>query len=161
MRPLLHRAALSALAGLLIVLAGCVPRVEEPDVRLTGVRIAGLGLQGGLLYAQIEVINPNRFDIGAERVDYEIELNDPDSGEDQWVPLASGTLTDPVQIAGRDTTVVEVPIEFRYSGLGGALRSVIETGTFRYQVSGSIRIVEPLRRTVPYRHQGIVNVIRD
>jgi LEA14-like dessication related protein len=158
MLPFPHRAALAAFAGLLLLLTGCVPRVEEPDVRLTGVRVAGLGLQGGLLYAQIEVVNPNRFDINAERGDYEIELGDRDMGENRWVPLASGTLTDPIRIGGHDTTIVEVPIEFRYSGLGGALRSIIETGTFQYRVSGSIRIVEPLRRTVPYRHQGVVGV---
>ena len=47
MRPLPHCAALAALAGLLIVLTGCVPRVEEPDVRLTGVRSPGSACRAG------------------------------------------------------------------------------------------------------------------
>lgn len=161
MTPVLRRTLIALAALPILLIAACAPAIEEPDVRLTGVRIAGLGLQGGLLYAQVEIENPNGFGISAVRVDYDIELSDVDEAGDGWIPLAAGTFTDPIRVDARGTSVIEVPVEFRYAGLGGALRSILETGTFQYRVTGSVSIDQPLRRTVPYRHQGVVSVIRD
>lgn len=139
-------------------LTACVPRVEEPEVRLTSVQVAALGFQGGLLHAEFEVINPNRFSISASRVDYEIEFSKPGTDSQEWAPLASGMIDEEVRVDARDTAAIEVPISFRYSRLGGALRSILETGTLEYRVRGTIEVDEPLRTSVPYRHQSIVNV---
>ena len=53
------------LAALVVGAAACVPRIEEPEVRLAGVRLGGLGLQGGLVYVRLSVVNPNRFGLEA------------------------------------------------------------------------------------------------
>lgn len=151
-------ALLAAALALVWAAAACVPKVKEPEVRLAGVRVGGLGLQGGLLYVRLSVINPNRFALETEGLTYDVELSDPGAGEERWIDLAEGTFGEEIRVEAHDSTVVEIPVEFRYSGIGGALRSLLATGTFQYRVSGRVAIEEPLRTEIPYRHRGTVTL---
>lgn len=147
------------LAVLLAAAAACAPRFEEPDVRLVGVRLGGLGLRGGLVYVQLNVVNPNAFALEAAGLTYDLELSDPlADGDGGWVDLAEGRFQEDVRVAARDSTVVEIPVEFSYSGAGAALRSILDKGTFSYRVRGEVVLREPLRTDVPYRHSGTVSL---
>ena len=149
--------ALVALAG---IATACLPRIKEPDVRLVGVRVGGLGLQGGLLYVRLSVANPNGFPLVADGLTYDIEVSDPGAADgDGWAELAEGTFREEVRVEGRDSTVVEIPVEFRYTGVSGALRSILDTGTFSYRINGRVAVEKPLRTESPYRHRGVVSVI--
>jgi hypothetical protein len=59
--------------------------------------------------------------------------------------------------------VIEIPIQFRYDDLGGAVRSILDTGTFNYRVTGDVRLSEPIGRTFPYSKTGVVSMtgVRD
>lgn len=142
--------------ALTVVAAGCGGAVQEPEVRLEGIRIGGLGLEGGLAYVRFHVANPNRFAVRALGIDYDLELQRP--GVDEWSGLANGTHRDTVRIGARDSVVVEVPVEFTYRELGPALRSVLDRGTLNYRVSGSVQVAEPVRRDIPFRHRGTVTL---
>lgn len=146
------------LAALVVGAAACVPRIEEPEVRLAGVRLGGLGLQGGLVYVRLSVVNPNRFGLKAAGLTYDLDLADIQDGERRWVDLAEGTFAEKIRVEGNDSTVVEIPVEFRYSGLGSAVRSILATGTFDYRVRGEVSITEPLGTEIPYRHSGTVTL---
>jgi LEA14-like dessication related protein len=146
---------LVALAGLA---TACIPKIKEPDVRLVGVRVGGLGLQGGLLYVRLSVVNPNDFPLVADGLTYDIEVSDPAADGDGWAELAEGTFREEVRVEGGDSTMVEIPVEFRYTGVGGVLRSIIDTGTFSYRINGRVAVEKPLRTEIPYRHRGVVSV---
>lgn len=146
-------------ATLLVVLAGasCLPGIREPEVRLVGVRLGGLGLQGGVLYAQLSVTNPNRFGITATGITYDLEVLDPSADGERWYDFAEGEYETDFTVGARDSAVVEVPIQFRYEAVGGAIRSIVARGLFEYRVSGAVSIEEPVRTTVPFRRRGVVS----
>ncbi|HEX7048724.1 MAG TPA: LEA type 2 family protein [Longimicrobiales bacterium] len=138
--------------------AGCVPRVESPEVRVVGVRLGGLGLQGGLVYVQLSVVNPNEFGLEADRLTYDLDLRAA-GGDDEWVNLTEGAFSEEVRVGARDSAVVEIPVEFSYAGVGAAVRSILARGTFDYRVSGRISVTEPISTEVPYRERGTVALV--
>jgi hypothetical protein len=89
---------------------------------------------------------------------YAIEMNSATTSAASYVPLASGTLDREVSIAAHDSALVEVPVDFTYDGVGGALRSILRSGTLDYRLSGDLQVLEPLRRRIPFRHNGTVNL---
>jgi LEA14-like dessication related protein len=154
-RTLIPLLALVALAA-----GGCAGAFTQPEIRFDGVRVGSLGLRGGLLYAQLHVTNPNRFAFETASMSYDLELRAPASAgqEARWVRVAQGTYDERVRVEGRQGRLVEIPIEFTYAGLEGALRSVLDQGTVNYRVEGTVQVVDPLRRQVPYRRTGVVAV---
>jgi LEA14-like dessication related protein len=151
----------AALLLLAFAAGGCASAFQQPEVRFDGVRLGSIGLRGGMLYARIHVTNPNRFGFETSALSYDLELRAPGDGADdegRWVRLAEGTYAEPVRVGGRDSTVVEIPIEFSYSALDGALRSVLDRGTVSYRVGGVVEVRDPVRRSVPYRRTGSVVV---
>jgi LEA14-like dessication related protein len=156
-----HRSILTALL-LVLPLASCAGAFRQPEVELEGIRVGSIGLRGGTLFAQVLVTNPNRFDLETRSLRYDLEIAHPTQAG-QWVSFAEGTIDERVRVGSRSSTILEVPIAFRYDDLSGAMRSILDTGTFVYRVSGDVRLSEPVSRTIPYRKQGTVSMagIRD
>jgi LEA14-like dessication related protein len=150
------RAAVAALA-LMLPATACSLAYRQPEVRLEGIRVGSVGLRGGMLYAQMFVANPNGFDMETSALRYDLQLAHP-TNEQEWISFAQGTMTEPIKVAGGRTTMIEVPIAFRYQDLGGALRTILDTGTFNYRVSGDVQLKEPVTRSIPYRKTGVVTM---
>jgi LEA14-like dessication related protein len=140
-------------------LTACVGRVRQPEITLTGVRLSGLGLRGGSLMAELEIRNPNGFDVETRSITYDLQVSDRDaSNNPTWVQFAKGTLEDKIKVGDHGTTKVQIPIEFRYDAVSGALRSIMDRGTFDYKVEGVVALREPLSRNIPYRHAGNISL---
>ena len=132
--------------------AACVGRVRQPEVELAGVRVGGIGLRGATLIAELNIKNPNDFDIETDSVTYEFEVAQTGSGN--WSRFTQGSYTQRVKIEEDDNTEVEIPIDFDYSGFSGALRSILDRGTFDYRVRGRVFVREPLERQIPFTKGG-------
>jgi LEA14-like dessication related protein len=152
--------ALAAWLAFATVPAGCASLFQVPEVRLQSMRVVGLGLTGGTLEAGVLVSNPNRYALRTAQLSYDLELADAGQSGDNWSPLANGQLERVVEIPASDSVVVAVPIEFTWAGVGGAIRSLLERGTFDYRVSGALQLNSPIRRDVPYRRTGTLSVGR-
>jgi LEA14-like dessication related protein len=149
----------SILTALLIALpaAACAGAYQQPEVQFEGIRLGSVGLRGGTLYAQVLITNPNRFDLETRSLTYDLEVNHPtDAG--QWTTLAQGVIDERMRVERRSSKILEVPVQFRYDEMGGALRSILDTGTFNYRVTGDVRLAEPITRTFPYRRTGTVSL---
>lgn len=133
--------------------AGCSSVVKQPEVTLTSIEVGGIGLRGATLIAHLDVGNPNSFDIETDSIVYELEAASP-SDATSWSRITQGTVTQRIKIDDNNKTKVEIPIEFGYSGLGGAMRSILDRGTFNYRVRGTVFIREPLKRSVPFTKSG-------
>lgn len=159
MRKVMRSRAAGVLLTLIVALGmtACLPKLKDPEVRLTGVRLGGIGLRGGLLYAKLSVVNPNSFTLKADGITYNLEIADAEE-ENSWLEFAEGTITEDLRVGARDSTVVEVPVEFRYDAVSGALRSILDRGTFNYRVSGRVQVESPVRTMVPYRKSGVVSL---
>jgi LEA14-like dessication related protein len=156
----MHRAGMTRTCALLVAAAlasGCM-KVHEPEVRLAGVRLAGIGLTGGTLQVRLQVVNPNRFALRADGLTYDLALGEPGSEAGDWIPFAQGTFPESLQVPARDSAIIDIPVEFSYRGVGGAIRSLLETGSFRYRVAGVVHVTGPIRRDLPYQRRGVVTL---
>ncbi|MGH7501310.1 MAG: LEA type 2 family protein [Longimicrobiales bacterium] len=117
-----HRWERIGLATVLLALSACFLSFRQPEVRLAGLRLGTIGLTGGTVFARVVITNPNRFALAAEGLEYDLELGDPDR-DDAWIRLADGVFDGDLRVEGSDSTLVEVPLDFRFEGLGTALRS--------------------------------------
>lgn len=137
-----------------ILAASCVPRVEQPDVWLSGARLVSLGITGGVIDVELGIYNPNSFLVRAGGITYDLDFEDP--GGEEWLDFADGRIDELVPVPARDTATVVVPVEFDYRGLGAAVRALLERGSFQYRVSGMVAVEEPVVRDIRYRHSGTV-----
>jgi len=145
------------LASLAVLATACSSAVRQPEVRLESVSIGGVGLRGATLYADVHITNPNSFDLETGELNYDLQLPDPDN-PNGWVSFAKGTLEERIRVDSNGSTVVKVPIQFRYDDAGGALRSILDSGTFNYRVRGDVRLREPFGRTIPFTKTGVVSL---
>ena len=150
--------ALRALTLLVVVVpAGCFGSFQQPEVRLDGVRLGSIGMRGGLLYAQLSVSNPNDFGLEARSLTYDLQLADAAASEPEWVRLADGKFDEPIVVGARDSTRVEVPVEFSFANVSAIAQALLERGIVDYRVSGTVDVREPVSRSVPYRRAGQVS----
>lgn len=156
MRASQRRRAFALLAGAALALGGCSSVFEEPRVAFEGLRIGGLGLEGGRVLVRVSVVNPNSFGLEASAVDYDLDLRDP-SGE-SWVDLAEGVYDEEIRVGGGDSVVVEIPVDFTYRQLGPALRSLLNRGNVDVRVAGSVDLEEPVTRRIPFRKEQNVSL---
>jgi LEA14-like dessication related protein len=132
----------------------CEP-VKAPLVELTGVRVRGIGLRGATVVAELGIDNPNKFAIQSDSVTFEFSARDP-RNQGTWSRVTEGTNTQQVRIEEASRTVVEIPIEFAYSDLGGPIRSILDRGVLDYRINGRVFVRKPLRRSVPFSREGSV-----
>src|SRR5690242_1227937 len=122
---------------------------QQPIVHLQSVQVAGVGLTGGSLNVQLSVYNPNHYRLDATQLNYRVLLNS-DS-----VQLATGTVNNQFTVKDNDSTVVNIPVDFTYAGVGAATRSLLNTGVVTYHVVGDIRVGSTVGSfTVPYSQVG-------
>jgi LEA14-like dessication related protein len=153
---------LTAALLLTAVLSACGSGVyRQPEVTLENVQVGGLGLRGGTLLVNLEVVNPNRFALSANQLQYQLALRDPGQpGDTTWIPFAIGTYDQPFSVAARDTAQVQIPVEFTYAGLGSAAGSLLRSGTFTYRASGTVDVRTPLGGyEVPFQRRGTVSLL--
>jgi len=153
------RAAMALVLAL--VVSGCGTfGFREPEVTLENVSLGSLGLRGGTLLVSLRVRNPNGFSLGAERLHYELAVRDPDArGDTAWVDFADGTFDERFTVSAGATETVQVPVEFSYSGLGGAGSSILRSGSFTYRARGRVEVRTPVGvREVPFTKRGVVTM---
>ena len=143
--------ALAAVAAL----GGCASLglggFKEPVVSFKDLRVAGLGLNGGSLDVFLNVYNPNGFRLDATRLTYKLMVGDQQ--------LALGALDSRFTVQRGDSTVVRIPVDFTYSGIGGVARQMMDNGTAEYRVTGDVTVGTPVGNfTVPYDRTGRFSV---
>ena len=150
---LINRSIFSCVLTGAMLAAGCSSALKQPEITLASLSVGGIGLRGATLVAHVDIRNPNSFDLETDSITYELEAadaNDPN----RWARVSQGVVTERIKVDDHGSTTVEIPIEFNYSSLSGAMRSIIDRGTFNYRVRGNAYVREPLRRSVPFSKTG-------
>ena len=120
---------------------------QQPVVTLRDVRLNGVGLTGGSIDVQLNVYNPNGYRLDATRLTYNLLVD--------TVRVATGALDRQMTLMEGDSTVVTIPVNFTYAGIGEAGRQLINTGSVDYTVNGDITATTVVGRfTVPYSSSG-------
>ena len=105
---------------------------REPVVNFRNVSVGGLGLNGGTLNIVLSVYNPNSFRLDASRLTYQLLVD--------TIPLGSGAMDKRFSVESNDSTDVELPLRFTWSGAGSAVRDLINNGTVPYRVLGDLTV---------------------
>ncbi len=126
---------------------------REPVVTYKDAVITGLGLSGGSLEVVLSIYNPNGFRLDGTGITYRIAVDS--------VPFGNGTLSERFTVQEGDSTTVRLPLQFTYAGVGQAGRTLIQTGSVNYTVSGDITVGTPIGSfTRPYSGKGRLTTIR-
>ena len=120
---------------------------KEPIVTFQDAKITGLGITGGSLEVKLSVYNPNGFKLDGTRLTYNVLVDS--------VKFGSGAIVDRFTVQEKDSTIVTLPLQFTYSGVGAAGRQLMNTGTVNYRVVGDVTVGTPLGSfTRPYDQTG-------
>jgi LEA14-like dessication related protein len=126
---------------------------REPVVTYRDAVITGLGVSGGSLEVVLSIYNPNSFRLDGTGLTYRIAVDS--------VPFGNGNLSDRFVVQEGDSTLVRLPLQFAYAGIGQAGRQLIQTGSVNYTVSGEITVGTPIGSfTRPYSGRGKLTAIR-
>jgi LEA14-like dessication related protein len=117
------------------------------------VRVNGLGLNGGNLDVKLSVYNPNGYRMDATRLSYNVLVGDS-------VRFAQGTLDNRFTVNGNDSSIVTIPVNFTYTGIGAAGRQLLNTGGVNYRVNGDVTVGTVVGNfSVPYSSSGRFNAL--
>lgn len=150
-RPSRRRWTVSVAAFALLLTSACATLgrgiFREPVVNFQELRLNGLGLTGGSLDVILSVYNPNGFKLDATRFTYNLMMD--------TVRIASGALDRNFMVQGGDSSVVTIPVNFTYAGIGRAGQELMQSGTVNYRVVGDLTVSTPLGNfTRPYDQAG-------
>lgn len=109
---------------------------DEPVVTFKEVKLNGIGLTGGDLDVVLSVYNPNKFDLKATQLTYQLLVD--------TLPLGQGALAERFVVPEKDSSTVRIPISFSYAGLGAAGRQLLQSGAVNYRVRGDVTVDTPL-----------------
>ena len=143
-----------------LAVSACGPVYRQPVVALEGVRLGSIGLRGGMLLVNVRVDNPNSFALSANSLRYDLALDRAgEPGDTSWVDFASGTYDRPFSVGAKQTSTVEIPVEFTFAGLGSAGLSLLRSGNFEYRARGTVDVNTPIGvRTVPFAKRGVMTL---
>jgi LEA14-like dessication related protein len=153
----MRRLMLGAVSAAVVITAGCSAlgrqAFKEPVVHLQDVRVNGVGLTGGNLDVRLSVYNPNGYRLDATRMSYNVVVGDS-------VRFATGQVDNRFTVNSNDSSVVTIPVNFTYSGIGAAGRQLLNTGGVNYRVTGDVVVGTVVGSfTVPYSSTGRFNAL--
>ena len=135
--------------------AGCaiLNRVsfEAPTAALKGVSVTGLGLKGGSLDLDLDVYNPNAYELRSPKMAVTVDLEQTHFGE--------ATLERAVQLPAQSHSMVTVPLSFTWEGVGAGARALLSKGSVNYGLTGRIVVEAPFgERTATVGTNGTVTI---
>src|SRR3954451_7610923 len=154
---MMRRLMLGAASAAIVVTAGCSAlgrqAFQQPIVHLQDVRVNGVGLTGGNLDVRLSVYNPNGYRMDATRLTYNVLVGDS-------VHFATGTVDSRFTVNGNDSSVVTIPVNFTYAGVGAAGRQLLNSGGVNYHVNGDVTVGTVVGNfTVPFTSTGRFNAL--
>ena len=152
----MKRFLLVALAGVVACSPGTVDPASliQPKVQLHHLALRNAGLTGGTLDIVLAFHNPNNFTLKGVGLSAGLDIGDNHFGD--------VAMSEPFSLAGKDTTLVTVPLAFKWAGLAGAARSIINSGAVNYGIKGKVTINTPANVPidVPFTGQGNVPLLK-
>ena len=147
----MHIRNIGIVALAMVGAAGCATlgraTFKEPIVHFQDARVTGLGITGGSLEVKLSLYNPNKFKLDGTRLTYKLLVDS--------VTFGTGAIADRFTVQEKDSTIVTLPLQFTYSGVGEAGRQLMQTGSVNYRVVGDVTVGTPLGNfTRPYDQTG-------
>jgi hypothetical protein len=129
--------------------------IVQPGIRLHHLAIRNIGLAGGTLDLALAFHNPNRIALNGTGLVAGLDIQGSHFGDVD--------LSNPFSLTASDTTMLTVPLSFRWSGLATAARAVLDYGAVDYAMNGHFTVTAPGLKVplqVPFSGQGNVPLLR-
>jgi LEA14-like dessication related protein len=149
-----HSLRRAAVAALTLAIGACASVGKHvftpPVVTFRGAAVRGIGFTGSSLDIYLGVQNPNPYGLKAVGAEYHVFVHDS-------VEVGSGATQDTVAVGGHDSTIVKLPLDVRWAGLGSAGVQALMSGIVDYRITGDVVAATPFgRHTVPLNVRGRV-----
>ena len=137
--------------------SGRLPVVKPPRIEVGDLKIKRINLTGADLVLQLRLGNPNGFAFGLDRLDYNFSVGGK--------PWATGTSSQSVQLAEKDSQTIEIPVSLSFLSLGkSAYRALKKKKPLDYQLSGNLDLNTSLpllpNAKIPIDLSGSLDVLR-
>ncbi len=112
---------------------GELPVPKIPDIKLKGIKLKNMSFSSADILAQIEVSNPNDFDLGLKSFNYQLNVNQKNWGQ--------GNIKQAINIAKKDKGIIEIPVKLDLLSVGTALYPMLKNkAPLQYQLKGNATI---------------------
>ncbi|CAN6451948.1 unnamed protein product [Victoria cruziana] len=126
---------------------GEIPVPYKPDVDLEKIKFNKFSFEETVATLHLKVENKNDFDLGLNKLDYEMWLAD--------VSIGGAELAESQTIDKNGNTLVEIPITFRPKDFGGALWDMIRGRGTGYTMKGNLDVDTPFGpMKLPFSKEG-------
>jgi len=112
---------------------GELPVPKLPDIKIKGVQIKNLSFKQAELVAQVEINNPNAFDLAFKDFDYQLNIN-----QQQW---GQGSIAQRSSIPQKGKGTIDIPVKLNMLSMGQtAYQALSKKQPLEYQLKGSISL---------------------
>ncbi|MGV8059820.1 MAG: LEA type 2 family protein [Smithellaceae bacterium] len=124
--------------------------MEAPSFALRGITLRPLSFTEVNLLFDLEVQNPNNFNLTFKSFEYTIYLKNEEIG--------NGRLEKELLVPSSSTTRIQVPVVARFKNLSGSLKAVLTEGELPYKIEGKAEVGTVLgSRKFPFSNEGRIN----
>ncbi|MGD2122317.1 MAG: LEA type 2 family protein [Gemmatimonadota bacterium] len=145
-----------ALGIALAATSGCAALLTPPTVEIVGVELVSLGITSGTVAVVLDVTNEGSRGLNILGLLYDLEVRGSGEGE-TWERLVGGEHLEEIEIPGKETRRVRIPVPFEYRALGAAVQSFLSRGEVPYRLQGNVSVRGfGTSFDVPFRAEGVI-----
>ncbi|MCU7496160.1 MAG: LEA type 2 family protein [Ignavibacteria bacterium] len=117
-----------------LALSQKMPMMYFPDMKVKGVKLDKIRLNGGTIVVDLEIKNKNTFNISFKNLSYQVKIEDND-----WI---KGSRDGVVELPAKQAAMVSIPLEVNIGTMGkGLIGMLLKGGDMRYQMKMKANIV--------------------
>jgi len=113
--------------------SGELPVPKMPVVKVKGVKIKNLSLAAAEVVAQVEIDNPNAFDLAFSDFDYQLDINQQNWGQ--------GSISQRSSIPQKAKGTIEIPVKLNIMSMGQTAYQLLSSKQpLEYQLKGAMTL---------------------
>jgi LEA14-like dessication related protein len=136
---------------------GYLPMVKLPSLKISSLKVKKMRLTSADLELNLEIDNPNAFNLLADNLSYNFAVNDQ--------PWVKGTLPKQIQISGKGSSSLNIPVSVNFLNLGQtALQLLSGSQEVNYSFRGNVDLDSALpvfsQVKLPIDKSGQLNIVK-
>ncbi len=113
--------------------SGELPVPKLPDIKVKGLKIKNLSFRAAELVAQVEIDNPNAFDLGFSDFNYQLNVN-----QQKW---GQGNINTSNSIPKKGKGTIDIPVKLNITSMGQTAYQMLSSKQpLEYQLKGAITL---------------------
>lgn len=137
--------------------SGEFPAVKLPDIRVSGLRVTRLDVGGADIALNLEIANPNAFELLLNRIDYTLLINGRN--------LMQGIGEPQTRIAKNSSAPLSLGMSLDFAQIGLTIYQILSGyNQVNYQLQGSLDVGSSLpllkHAAIPLNQSGVLNISR-